>query len=224
VQINWPVTAYLSGLVLAAPWLVERCRDLSRWRQAWYGGTCGTVAVLGVAAVVVLFDTEPVRPALVKLAGPPSAENAIPLRSVDPTCRLRGWRHLGQQVDAVREELRARGEEPVVSASRWTMASELAFYCNGHPAVYSVGAALWDRQSQFDLWRPNPVLDADAFRGRTFIFVDVGRLPPQVAESFDHVEPTRKVIYAECGIPVSIWDLTVCRGFRGFSSLPRPHY
>ncbi|MFL5342592.1 MAG: hypothetical protein ACJ8F7_20865 [Gemmataceae bacterium] len=108
------------------------------------------------------------------------------------------------------------------AASRWTLASELAFYCDGHPLVYSLGSALWDRQSQFDLWRPNPLRDADQFAGRTFIFVDVGRLPPEVERAFEWVEPRRTIRYEEAGRLVAFWDVTVCRGFRGFADKDFP--
>ena len=114
--------------------------------------------------------------------------------------------------------------DPVIAASRWTTASELAFYCDGHPTVYSLGSALWDRQSQFDLWHPNPIQEPDAFMGRTFIFVDVGTLPPEIARAFDAVEPTKRIWYREDDTPVAFWDITICRGYRGFTKLPKQHY
>ena len=109
-------------------------------------------------------------------------------------------------------------------ASRWTVASEMAFYCDGHPRVYSVGSALWDRQSQFDLWRPNPVRDSDLFVGRIFIFVDVGPIPSEIVETFERVEPTRTIRYEEHGQLIAFWNVTVCHGFHGFAKSPNRHY
>jgi 4-amino-4-deoxy-L-arabinose transferase-like glycosyltransferase len=224
VQINWPVTCYLSGMVLAAPWLVGKCKEATRRRRGWYVGSMATSAILGVAAVVFILDIEPFRPLLARLAGPPTELNALPIRRYDPTCRLRGWHFLGKRVDEICSDLQRDGDEPIIAASRWTMASELAFYCKGHPSVYSVGTALWDRQSQLDIWRPNPVYDADEFLGKTFVFVDVGRVPPQIESAFDHIEKTQSIVYSENDVPLVIWDVTICHGFHGFASLPKPHY
>jgi 4-amino-4-deoxy-L-arabinose transferase-like glycosyltransferase len=224
VMINWPVTAYLSGLVLAAPWLIDQLAAPRAWVRRWYVGWTAAAIALGTIAVVTAHATDSLRPILTRLAGSATEANALPIRRYDPTCRMRGWQHLGKEVDAMRRELQAEGIEPIVCASRWNMASELAFYCDGRPEVYSFGTALWDRQSQLDLWRPNPVNDEKQFLGRTFIFVDVGILPPAVATAFDKVEKTRKVIYDEDGVPISIWDVTICRGFRGFAHLPIAHF
>ena len=84
----------------------------------------------------------------------------------------------------------------------WTIPGELAFYCDGHPPAYSLGLALADRHSQYDLWRPDPVADAQAFRGRTFVYV--GDVIPVAA--FDRIEPPARVVHAESGVPVAVWD------------------
>jgi len=224
VLINWPVTAYVSGSVLATACFVDLCKAASQWRLRWYVGGMAATGVLGTAAAATILDTNSIRPLLSRLAGPPTKLNALPMRRFDPTCRLRGWRYLGAQVDNVCDDLRHHGAEPVIAASRWTIASELAFYCSEHPTVYSVGTALWDRQSQLDLWRPNPVYDPDEFLGRTFVFIDVGRLPDQIEHAFEHTEKSRSIVYSEDDIPLAIWDLTVCHGFHGFATLPKPHY
>jgi hypothetical protein len=143
----------------------------------------------------------------------------MPLRRLDPTCRLRGWRtSLAAAVDRVRERLRREGAEPLVAASVWYEPGELGFYCQGHPVVYSLGLALGDRHSQYDLWRPNPVADAPAFAGATFVYV--GGVNDAVREAFEQVGPTETVTYQEGNQPVARWTVTVCRGFRGFRALP----
>ena len=50
--------------------------------------------------------------------------------------------------------------EPVLAGMRWHIPGELAFYGRGRPEAYSLGLALEDRHSQYDLWRPNPTADA----------------------------------------------------------------
>src|SRR5438046_9381117 len=48
----------------------------------------------------------------------------------------------------------------VLATERWTQAGELGFYCDGQPAFHCLGLPLGDRDSQYDLWRPNPIVDA----------------------------------------------------------------
>jgi len=224
VLVNWPVTGYLSGLVLAAGWLERMLHTGPRWTLRLMVTGAVLVAALGLSLTVVTHDTTRFRPILDVLAGGATASNPQPLRRIDPTCRMRGWRHMSAAVDRARDNLCASGVEPILAASRWTIASEMAFYCQGHPLVYSVGSALWDRQSQFDLWRPNPIRDPHRFLGRTFVFVDVGQVPPEIVAAFDRVEPTRLVCYEEEGQLIAFWNVTVCHGFRGFTKTPDRHY
>lgn len=224
VLVNWPVAGYLSGLVLAAGWVDGVVRSAAPWVRRLTVTAAAAFATLGLLLSVVAHDTTRFRPMFDALAGAPTPSNPQPLRRIDPTCRMRGWRHMSMAVDRARGELTARGVEPVLAASRWTIASEMAFYCDGHPLVYSVGSALWDRQSQFDLWRPNPVRDPERFLGRTFIFVDVGRVPREILGAFDRIEPTVLVSYDEEGQLIAFWNVTVCHGFRGFAKAADRHY
>jgi hypothetical protein len=114
--------------------------------------------------------------------------------------------------------LQAEGVEPLLAGAGWTLPGELGFYCAGRPQVYSLGLAAGDRHSQYDLWRPNPVQDSQAFAGRTFIVV--GDVPPSVLAAFAQVEAPRLLVYHERGQPVAWWKITVCRGFQGFGQLP----
>ncbi len=207
---NWPVASYLSGLVLAAAWLDARLRSGWRWPLVGAATTC----VLGLALTAALHVSTCLHPLLAPLAGPPTAEQPLPLRRLDPTCRLRGWRTLAEAVDGVRAELRAKGVEPVLVAANWTYPGELAFYCSGHPVVYSFGPALGDRHSQYDLWRPNPLYEPEAFLGRTVVFV--GEPTPAIRAAFERVMPCQVVTHEVNGHPVARWTVTVCRGFRGF--------
>jgi 4-amino-4-deoxy-L-arabinose transferase-like glycosyltransferase len=212
---NWPVTAYLSGIVLTAFWLQNRLREQqSRLLKS------GVVAIacLGLLVSFFMHHSEWARPLLRQASGEATTARPLPLRRFDPTCRLRGWRTLAAAVDAVREELRGQGVEPILAAGSWTLPGELGFYCQGNPAVYSLGLALGDRHSQHDLWQPNPLADPEMFRGKTFIFV--GEVAPTLREAFAEMEPTRLIIYREKGDPIAQWKVTVCRGFIGFSRQP----
>src|SRR5262249_41934834 len=151
--------------------------------------------------------TERAYPLMTRLAGPPSDHQPMPLRRWDPTCRLRGWRTLATEVDRVRAELHGEGIEPVLAASSWALPGEIGFYCAGQPLVYSVGLAMGDRHSQYDLWRPNPVADRERFQGRTFIVV--GWLSAEARQAFDKVEPAQIIWHTEQGEPINSWAVFV---------------
>lgn len=208
-QVNWPAAAYVGGLVLAFGWVRHR---LNR-RAVRLGLAVAVAAGLG-SSTLLRYPGLP-RPTLALLAGPSAPADATPIRKLDPTARLRGWRTLASEVDTIRERVRTdMGHDPVLAGMRWTVPGELSFYCRGHPEAYSFGPALADRHSQYDLWRPNPVADAQAFRGRSFVYV--GDEIPNANALFDRVEPPVRVVYAEGGVPVATWTVWVGHGFRGF--------
>jgi Dolichyl-phosphate-mannose-protein mannosyltransferase len=214
---NWPVVAYESGLVLTVGWLAEQLRSPAAWyRRATWVGLAGACS-LGLAVCVIMYHADWVQPLLLRVSGPPSEAQPMPLRRLDPTCRLRGWRRLASEVDAQRAALRSQGIDPVIAATGWTMPGEMGFYCAGHPTVYSLGLGLGDRHSQYDFWHPNPIADPERFRGRTFVVV--GSCDPKlIIPAFDVIEMPRTVVYEENGQPIASWPIAVCRGFRGFSS------
>jgi 4-amino-4-deoxy-L-arabinose transferase-like glycosyltransferase len=211
---NWPVTAYISGLVLAAGWLTRQLEAPWLWYRRLTVMNLVTACAAGILLTALLYRSDWAYPLLARLEGPATPQQPLPVRRFDPTCRLRGFRDLGVKVDRIRDELRAAGVEAVLAGSNWSLPGELGFYCAGQPTVYSVGPPLGDRRSQYDLWRPNPVDDADRFRGRTFIIV--GATDQALESAFEVVEPSRLVTYSEAGQPVATWAVTVCRGFRGF--------
>lgn len=278
-EVNWPATAYLSGLVMTAGLLTARpvarqpafappldarlirmadgsawrdgqkatailgqvllkedsCRrddgqrsdadapatgshEPRRWPRRLQRLMAAATCLLGLGITVAMHRSEWVRPVMLSIAGAPSAKRPLPLRRWDPTCRLRGWRHLATAVDEIREDLRRKGFEPVLAAGRWNLPGELGFYCSGQPIVYCLGPAMGERHSQHDLWRPNPLADAPKFAGKTFILVDC----PSAAleQAFDQLQPLRTVTYQEEGQPLAHWTIVVAHGYRGFTG---PH-
>jgi hypothetical protein len=213
-EVNWPVTAYLSGLVLAAIWLGRQLESSSDRYRRFTQVSLVAVGILGVTITLVLHHSELVHPLLARFAGAPTLENRFPLRKLDPTCRLRGWKTLAAAVDAERDRLQAQGSGEVVLAGHsWTMPGELAVYCKGHPHAYTLGPLMGDRHSQYDLW-PGPLSDPEPFRGRTFLLV--GDPFSALSAGFDRVEPTREIVHYEDGQPICCWYLTVCRGYKGY--------
>jgi 4-amino-4-deoxy-L-arabinose transferase-like glycosyltransferase len=211
---NWPVTAYISGLVLAAGWIVAQLAAPQRWYRRFAMASLIAACVLGLAVTVLVYRSDWLYPVLASWSGPPTEEQPLPLRRFDPTCRLRGWHTLAAEVDRLRSELEAKGVPVVLAATNWSLPGELGFYCQGHPVVYSIGAVAGDRASQYDLWRPNPVDDPATFAGKTFILVSPGNL--DLGGAFATMEPPHVVVHREGGQPVAAWSVVVAHDFRGF--------
>ncbi|HWY87688.1 MAG TPA: glycosyltransferase family 39 protein [Gemmataceae bacterium] len=214
-EANWPITAYLSGMVLAGAWLLQQFHSPSAFlrRSAWI--LAPTMAVLGMLLTVLIHEPRLMLPMLARVAGPPTPENPMPIRQFDATCRVRGYRAtLAAELDRQRARLRAEGIEPVLAGAGWNLPGEISFYCQGHPDAYCLGGGIGERHSQYDLWLPNPVEEPEPFMGRTFIMV--GARADVVRAAFDGVEPTYEVYFREAGQTIAGWTITVCRGYRGF--------
>jgi 4-amino-4-deoxy-L-arabinose transferase-like glycosyltransferase len=217
-EVNWPVTAYVSGIVLTAGWLWRTLPTISTWRRSLIACGFASTLLLGVALSLLIHQSQIAYPFLGPLAERLYPNKPLALRQFDPTCRLRGWQTLATEVDSIRRQLRAKGTEAILSAPIWWIPGELAFYCEGRPTVYSVGLTAGDRHSQYDLWRPNPVNDPAEFLGKTFILI--GEFPDETARAFDALHPPMIVEHRVGGWLVNAWTVRVAEGFRGFPSLP----
>jgi hypothetical protein len=212
-ELNWPVTAYLSGLVLASRWLGRQLQSPVGWYRRWTAFNLALATAAGVAIVVFMHHSEWARPLLGRVAGPATTADPFPLRRLDPTCRLRGWSYLGREVDRVRGRLAAEGVDAVLAGPTWNMPGELGVYCAGHPQAYSLGLVGYDRHSQYDLW-PNPLRDPDRFLGKTFILV--GDVDARILAGFERTDPPQVLTYSEGGYPIATWTITVARGYKGY--------
>ena len=212
-QPNWAAVAYVTGFPLAIAWLVRNIHI--RGMKT----TVAIVAVIGLGLNFYLRFPNVARPALAQLVPNPTPLKPAPVRQLDPTARLSGWKALAAEVDEVRTKVRTEtGRASKLAAMTWSIPGALAFYCDGKPEVYSFGIALADRFSQFEVWRPNPVLDAQAFEGDTFVYV--GAALPE--GTFDRMELVKVGTYREAGVPLQTWEIWVCTGFRGFAVRPEP--
>ena len=214
-ELNWPVTAYLSGLVLAAGWLTRQLSSTIVWYRRCHACNLGLACAAGLLLTVFAHYSDLTYPVLSRMAGPATARNPYPVRKFDPTCRLRGFDFLAAEVDKMRTAATDANGEPILAGCSWNLPGELGVYCAGHPAAYSIGPIVGDRHSQYDLW-PNPIADSAEFQGRTFIIV--GGITPAVRAAFTALEPTQHIIYHENGQPIASWDVTVAHDFRGFAS------
>ncbi|HEX3315349.1 MAG TPA: glycosyltransferase family 39 protein, partial [Gemmataceae bacterium] len=104
-----------------------------RMRRCLVGGWL-TFFLIGLGATALVHEPIWFQPMLEILAGPATEMRPAPLRRVDPTCRLRGWRYLAGEVDRIRAEIYAQeGIEPVLAATTWNIPGEIGFYGAGHP-------------------------------------------------------------------------------------------
>ncbi len=214
---NWPIAGYLSGMVLVAGWLATELHHPTLWYRRLCQASTAAFCALGLLLTLLVHHGSLLQPVLMSIPGMQKDGQPIPIRRIDPTCRLRGWRTLAAEVDRMRAQQRQRGEEPVLAGSGWSIPGEIGFYCEGHPKVYSLGFALGDRHSQYDLWRPNPLADSELFLGRTFLVV--GGHQESLRQAFDRVEPTQWVRYHENGLEIASWPVTVAHGYKGFARL-----
>lgn len=212
-EANWPVAAYLSGMVLAAGWLRESWRRGAKTFRRTAVTAAAFGVALGLALILVMHAPLHVQPILLSIAAPADPAQAVRITRIDPTARLRGWRHLAAEVDRARAELCLRGIEPVLAAERWTQASELNFYCADRPRFHCLGLFLGDHATQFDLWRPNPIADPAPFRGKTFLIVGFGL--ERLDCAFDRLESLPAIDYRENGRTVATWSIAIGHGYRG---------
>lgn len=206
IQLNWPVAAYLAGIPLMAAWLTRRL-STARWHR-WLIA-CGVVVILGCGLTVVVHSSVLFHGIVRNLTG-------LPPRRWDPTCRLRGWRELAAAVERLRQQFRAKGLEPVLAGTAWNLPGILAFYLPDQPTVYHLGPAAGQRQSQYEIWRPQPTTDPQPFLGRGFIIV--GPTPSAFEAAFEQLERLPPLTVGEPGQEMNTHFLTIAHGFRGFSA------
>ena len=215
-QINWPIATYLSGIVLMVFWLSRALQspDIAYRRLSRIGATAAFCLCFFVT--IVSMDTRLIRPLLVEVAQRIKKDDQLAIRAVDPTCRLRGFKHLGVEIDAVRGQVRTEeARDPIVAGANWSMIGEIGFYCQGHPDVVSLGPYFGDRRSQYDIWRPNPIADIQAFSGRTFLVV--ASHETTLRQAFADVKQAKEVIYRENNVAVASWRIWVCRDYKGIN-------
>lgn len=215
-ELNWPVTAYLSGMVLVVGWLPEAWERAGPVRRWLTGVGIALCLSLGLVLTFVMHHSEVAHGLMTAVVGQPTPQHPLPLRKIDPTCRLRGWKELGQEVDRVREQLRREGSEPVLVGTNWSFPGSLGVYTQGQPETYSVGAVCGDRHSQYDFWS-GPTNDPEPFLGKTFICVGIAT--EELRAGFASSEPTRVFVHEENGHPLAAWGITILRDFKGFPTL-----
>ncbi|MGD0264344.1 MAG: glycosyltransferase family 39 protein [Candidatus Methylomirabilota bacterium] len=199
VQANWAAHAYFTAAVAVGGWADtwppwgERRRVTRRLNGLLLASIILPTVLLPVAFV----------PDVLGLFGArvPAAVDLV-------SKRLRGWPELGQVVTQVQ---RGAASPLFLVSDRYQIASELAFYVEGHPRVYN--ANVGRRMNQYDLWG-----GWDALQGRDGLFVSfgVGDPPGELRTAFREVERVRVVPIVHRGQHLRDFSIFLGRNFQGF--------
>jgi undecaprenyl-diphosphatase len=201
VQANWAAHAYFTAAVAAAGW--------SETWQTWgphrrmtrrLNGLLLASIILPAVLLLVAFVPDILRPFGARV---PAAADLV-------SKRLRGWPELGR---ATSEVMRAAPRPPFLVSDRYQIASELAFYGEGHPRVYN--ANLGRRMNQYDVWGGWDALKA---RDGLFVTYGAGDPPEELRAAFQEVERVRVVPIVYRGQHLRDFSIFLGRNFQGFPS------
>lgn len=108
--------------------------------------------------------------ALVLYLALPIAARLPVLGEVVPLSRIEGASERAGVVQGHLDALRGRGEDPIVIATEYWLASHLAFYLDGQPLVYSGTSFRGGRKSSYDFFGATDLTDASLV-GRPAVLV-----------------------------------------------------
>jgi len=217
---NWPAASYFTGMILVAGILSEGWNAAdAKLRKTWR--TWGTITMVwGVVLTAVAFNLHRLYPiAAEKLPafGSPDYGKSWwnPSKWDQPAIRLRGHAERAVKVDGALTMFELQSDRPThVFATRYDLASSLAFYLPGQPFVGCVMSRVGGRMSQYDVWA-DPVMNV----GDNVLLVG-GMSRPELQK---YIEPAFERIDAEYQrLPVVYQGVTIrealvlrCYGFKG---------
>ncbi len=243
-QVNWPAASYFCGMVLlggvaAHAWGLrqgtgERGQGSGEKREteedlllAWRRKSWRVMLVLTVLWGLMLNafanNAQYLYPYVAKKAF--KADGVTPTawhpRRWDLSQRLRGLEQRAIKVSEVAAQIRRQtGQEPLIAATRWDLASSLSFYLPGRPFVFSVMSTIGGRHSQYDLWPGLNQADDSGklkFAGRDILIVgemSAGQVD-LLRSAFERIDPPEVLPIMVQGLrlrDVTVWR---CYGFRG---------
>ncbi len=220
-EANWSAPAHVSLVVLMGWWLSKRRVGLG----------CAALWLVCILGLTVLQHTQWVYPAIarLKVLPAPTPDRPAPIRKLDPTCRMVGYRDLVPEVARQIDALRAQGLDPFVLAPTYPLTATLEFHLPGQPEVYCLGwspGMAAETINQHDLWHPNPRHDLSAFRDRPAVIVEPEERPPGYAGGllknglFESIDKPTRVVAQRSGLTVGVWNITVARGYKGIQNGP----
>ena len=204
--VNWAAPAYFSAVVLAVAVVLEQS-----WRAKTKRWILATTLAVGVFATLFTYQMD--------LVWSRGLSTKIPARRV-PTNRLKGWQELGKEVTTLLATL-DRTKTFLISDKR-QIASELAFYVEGHPTVYTLNLTGYTK-SQYDLWEGY----THKVGFNALYITKLGRRPPKkFIKTFDKVAETKQVKIYSSEQFVRGYSVYLCERFHGLQtdrqSFPHP--
>ncbi len=186
VEANWAMMGYITGIIGLSSVFMDGWKRHKLYLKVFI------VAGIFLSSVVTAAAYYP-------------SKFHIPLR-LDPSSRLRGWEELGKEADVLYHGL---GAKAFVFSDNYQIASELAFYMEGHPVTYCVN--IGRRMNQYDLW---PKLKGFMHSDSVFVTIADARLSPIISDAFGECSKNLFPVY-EKGKLLRQYSLFVCRDFRG---------
>jgi 4-amino-4-deoxy-L-arabinose transferase-like glycosyltransferase len=200
--VNWAAPAYVTAFILAVAAVWE-----GTWRDKAKKWILVSALIVGAIISLLAYNMDTLRAIAVGLGANIPAEKF-------PTSRLKGWRELGEEVTKLLNDV-GRENTFIISYKR-QFVSELAFYVQSHPTVYTLNLS-GHVKSQYGLRKgfENKI-------GFNALYITkLGRRPPDsFARAFDRVEEIKTVkIYADKEL-MKGFSIFYCQGFRGLNQGP----
>ncbi len=186
VEANWAMMGYITGIIGLSSVFIDG------WKRH-------RLYLKGIIVAGIILSS------IVTAAAYYPSKFHVPLR-LDPSSRLRGWKELGKEADVLYHGL---GANAFVFSDNYQIASELAFYMEGHPVTYCVN--IGRRMNQYDLW---PKLNGLMHSDSVFVTIADARLSPVISDAFGECRKNLFPVY-EKGRLLRQYSLFVCRDFRG---------
>jgi len=195
--VNWAAPAYFTAFILAVAIVWE-----GGWQEKTKKWVLASALLLGTIICLLAYNMDTIRAVAVGFGANIPADKF-------PTSRLKGWRELGAEVSTLLND--AGREKTFIISYKRQYVSEIAFYAEGHPRVYTLNLS-GRMQSQYDLW--GGLEDKIGFNA-LYITKLTRRPPDKFANAFDHVEEIKTVKIYEGKELIKGFSIFYCEGFRG---------
>ncbi|MFG0284247.1 MAG: ArnT family glycosyltransferase [Phycisphaerales bacterium JB039] len=189
-EANWAVAGHVTLLALAGFMAAAGVQGARRRRRGektcgpkvyWWRGLWHATVVIGIIAGI-------------GLARPDWFARIPGLTGVIPMGRITEGRTVAAGVAPLLAQLeRETGRQPLIIATHYGLASQLAFYLEGHPTVYCASALLpgAGRQTQYDYWADTDLTDLERLGGRPALLIGSDKADWDVA--FERISEPMKI-------------------------------
>lgn len=191
VDINWPIPAYISGILLLTAVYYKEWH-LSKRIRIWAKiGVALSVMLVVLALIEVYLPFLPIKP------------------SRNPVSSARGWEQLAERVDFFRTESK---NTLTIVTDRYQYSALLAFYLPGQPETYCL--APQRRFNQYELWG-----NYNKLLGKDVLYVTKKKeLSGEIERLFRDVVKLEELHITWDESVIRTVSIYLCRGFRGYTA------